>query len=83
MVGAPADGLDRASREPTAGSYVMARFSDPVERGISISIARCRELLAEEAESMTGHDIAMIRRHAESMAWILIDLYEEHRTTTG
>lgn len=76
-----ADGLDRASREPKAGSYVMARFSDPVESGTSISIARCRELLSEEAESLTDRDIAMIRRHAESMACILVETYEQHRRT--
>ena len=97
VVGAPADGLDRSSREPTAGSYVMARLSDPVESsisnahdaiddanrqtgcGIDISIARCRELLGEEAELMTDRDIAEIRRHAEMMAWIVIDMYEKHR----
>ena len=34
-----------------------------------ISIARCRELLGDEAESMTDQEIALIRRHAETMAW--------------
>jgi hypothetical protein len=33
-----------------------------------ISIARCRELLGEEAQSMTDQEIASIRRHAETMA---------------
>jgi hypothetical protein len=71
----------------------MARLNDPVERCASraddanrrtassteISIARCRELLDKEAELMTDRDIAEIRRHAEMMAWIVIDMYEKHR----
>jgi hypothetical protein len=77
-----AGGLDRASSEPTVGSYVMAPLSDPVECGTGISIARCRELLGQEAESMTDHDVAMIRQHAEAMAWMLIEMYEEDRRTT-
>ena len=42
-----------------------------------ISIARCRELLGEEAESMTDHEIDLIRRHAETMACIIIEMYQE------
>ena len=42
-----------------------------------ISIARCRELLGEEAESMTDQDIAFIRRHAETMACIVVEMYQE------
>ena len=54
----------------------MAPLSDPVEYGTEISIARCRELLGDEADSMTDHDVAEIRRHAETMAWILVEMYE-------
>jgi hypothetical protein len=43
-----------------------------------ISIARCRELLGDEAKSMTDQDIEDIRRHAETMACIVIELYLEH-----
>jgi hypothetical protein len=42
-----------------------------------ISIARCRELLGEEAESMTDRDVAMIRRHPETMACIMVEMYQE------
>lgn len=91
-----ANGLDRASREPNAGSYVMARLSDRVEscatsadsassagvNGMAISISRCRELLGQEAESMTDREVAMFREHAESMASILIDMYKDQRRTT-
>ena len=44
-----------------------------------ISIARCRELLGEDAESMTDQDIEDIRRHAETMARIVVEIYREQR----
>ena len=48
------------------------------DRPEPISIGRCRELLGEEAESMTDQEIALIRRHAETMACILIEMYREN-----
>jgi hypothetical protein len=42
-----------------------------------ISIERCRELLGKEAESMTDQEVALIRRYAETMAWIVVETYEE------
>jgi len=42
-----------------------------------ISIVRCRELLGEEAESLTDQEVALIRRHAETMAWIGVDMDQE------
>lgn len=42
-----------------------------------ISIARCRELLGEEAESMTDQEVASIRRHAETMASIVVEMSQE------
>ena len=42
-----------------------------------ISIARCRELLGEEAESLTDQEVALIRRHAETMACIVVEMYQE------
>jgi hypothetical protein len=43
----------------------------------TISIARCRELLGEDADSMTDQDVDDIRRHAETMASIVVEMYEE------
>jgi hypothetical protein len=43
-----------------------------------ISIARCRELLGEEADSMTDREIALIRQHAETMACVVVEMYQEH-----
>jgi hypothetical protein len=48
-------------------------------RAETISIARCRELLGPSAQSMTDQDIKEIRRHAEGMASIVIEMYQEHR----
>ena len=42
-----------------------------------ISLARSRQLLGEDAESMTDQDIEDIRRHAETMAVIVIEMYQE------
>jgi hypothetical protein len=59
----------------------MASSSDAVQRG-DISLARCRELLGQEAQSMTDHDVEVLRQHALTMAWILVEMYEEHRRST-
>jgi hypothetical protein len=47
------------------------------DRPEPISIARCRELLATEAESLTDEDVEEIRRHAEAMACIVVEIYQE------
>ena len=43
-----------------------------------ISLAHCRELLGEEAELLTDREIALIRRHAEMMAWIVVEIFQDH-----
>jgi hypothetical protein len=48
------------------------------DRPEPISIMRCRELLGKEAESLTDQEIAGIRRHAETMAWIVVEMFEDH-----
>ena len=42
-----------------------------------ISIARCRQLLGEEADSLTDQEVASLRRHAETMAWILVEMHSD------
>jgi len=37
------------------------------DRPEPISITRCRELLGQEADAMTDQEVALIRRHAETM----------------
>ncbi len=48
------------------------------DRPEPISIARCRELLGDEAESMTDQEVVEIRRHAETMACIVVEMYQDH-----
>jgi len=45
-----------------------------------ISIARCREILGDEATGLSDDEVDQIRRHAEAMAHVIIDVYLEQRT---
>ena len=56
----------------------MELAEDPNDKSNSIPIARCRELLGDEAEAMTDREVALIRRHAETMACIVVEMYLEH-----
>jgi hypothetical protein len=47
------------------------------DRPAPISITRCRELLGQEADAMTDQEVALIRRHAETTAWIVVEMYQE------
>jgi hypothetical protein len=44
----------------------------------SISIAQCRELLGEEAETMSDEEVLAIAHHAESLARVVIELAMQH-----
>ena len=37
-----------------------------------ISLARCRELLGDDAETMSDQEVVAVARHAETLAHILI-----------
>ncbi len=50
------------------------------DRPQPISIARCRELVGDEAESITDQEIALVRRQAETMAYVVVEMYLESRT---
>ncbi len=60
---------------------------DFVDRGDDrpepIPIARCRELLGDEADTLTYQDIELIRRHAETMAQVVIEMFVESRRIPG
>jgi hypothetical protein len=60
-----------------AGEAAMEFVEHADDRLEPISIERCRELLGEEAESMTDQEVALIRRHAETMACIVVEMYQE------
>ena len=39
-----------------------------------ISVVRCRELLGDDADTLTDEEVLLIARHAESLAHVLIEL---------
>jgi hypothetical protein len=39
-----------------------------------ISVVRCRELLGDDASTMSDDEVLVVARHAESLAHIVIDL---------
>ena len=53
------------------------------DRPEPISVARCRELLGDEADTLTDEDIDLIRRHAETMAQIVVEMFVESRQISG
>lgn len=85
VIGALASGR-RASSAPQCITNVCNQFEGvPIQyvehadpRSEPISIARCRELLGEDAEAMTDLDIEDVRRHAETMACLVVEMYQEH-----
>jgi hypothetical protein len=52
-----------------------------VDKPEPISITRCRELLGDDADEMTDDDVERVRRHAETMAAIVVELYEQSGRT--
>jgi len=44
-----------------------------------ISIARCREILGCEADGLSDADVEQIRRHADTMAHVIVEMFLEHR----
>ena len=56
----------------------MARMHDIIERDAEseeTSLARCRELLGEEAAELSDEELAAIRQHAQAMAIVLVELF--------
>ena len=43
------------------------------------TISRCRELLGDEAEGLSDHEIDQIRRHADAVAHVIMEMFLEHR----
>jgi hypothetical protein len=48
-------------------------------RAALCAIARCRELLAEEADGLSDHDIDRISQHADAMARVIVEAFLEQR----
>ena len=47
----------------------------------AISIPRCRELLGDEADGLSDHEVDLIRQHADAMAHIIVEMFQENGTT--
>lgn len=54
---------------------------DHQEEAVSepMSIARCREVLGREADGLTDAEVDQIRRHADAMAHVLVEIFLEQR----
>ena len=39
------------------------------------SITRCRELLGDEAEGLSDQEVDLMRRHADAMAHVLVEIF--------
>ena len=52
---------------------------DPDVRFEPISIARCRELLGLEANGLSDVQVDQIRRHADVMAHVVVEIFVEQR----
>jgi hypothetical protein len=46
-----------------------------------ISIARCRELLRAEADGLSDVEVDQIRRHADVMAHVVVEIFLEQRAS--
>jgi hypothetical protein len=56
--------------------------TDPADaQPARVSIARCRELLGDEADALSDHEVVLIRHHADAMAHALVEIFLENRTT--
>jgi hypothetical protein len=47
----------------------------------SISIARCRELLGDEADGLSDQEVDRIRQHAAAMAHVIVEMFLETGST--
>jgi hypothetical protein len=46
-----------------------------------IPIARCREILGDEAVALSDAEVDQIRRQADTMAHVIIDVFLEQRAS--
>jgi hypothetical protein len=44
------------------------------------TIARCRELLGDEADGLSDEEVDLIRRHADAIAHVIVEMFLELRT---
>jgi hypothetical protein len=56
----------------------MADLSEHQPVPEAIPIARCRQLLGEEAEGLSDDEIEKLRRHAQALAHLVIEIAIGH-----
>lgn len=44
-------------------------------------IARCRELLGEEADGLSDREVDQIRQHADAVAHVIVAMFLEHQSS--
>jgi len=44
-------------------------------------IARCRELLGDEAEGLSDREVDQFRRHADAVAHVIVEMFLEQRAS--
>ena len=47
-----------------------------------ISIARCRELLGDEAGGLSDQEVDLIQQHADAMAHVIVEIFLGKRATS-
>jgi hypothetical protein len=57
-----------------------ARRDEPSQGGV-VPLARCRELLGDEAAGVSDEELDRVRRHAAAMAHVLVLAFLEDRST--
>ena len=45
-------------------------------------IERCHELLGEEADGLSDREVDQLRRHADALAHVIIDMYLEEQAAS-
>ena len=47
-----------------------------------MSVARCRKVLGEEADGLSDRQVDQIRRNADTLAHVIIDMYLEEQAAS-
>jgi hypothetical protein len=79
MVGALSAHILRQQRTGDGVGRAMDYEHAEHEASDAIAIARYRELLGEEADGLSDHDIDRIRQHANAMARVIVETFLEQR----
>lgn len=54
---------------------------EPNEIHEPMSIERCREILGHDADGLSDADVDQVRRHADAMVHVIVEIFLEQRAT--